>query len=98
MEPMPVLGGGLPAVLVAAQLRLYQCVNGVLPRPGGNAVVGACEVCLGNLEIEHGLALGFVLGGDDLFGLVFVDGLEAGTFAGGFVHAIEGATTAATGG
>ena len=38
-----------------------------------------------------------VLGRDDLLGLVLVGGFEAGAFAGGLVHAIEGAATDAAG-
>lgn len=51
---------------------------------------------LGDLQIEHGLALGLVLGFDDLARFVLVGGLKTGAFAGGLVHAIEHATTFAT--
>ena len=59
----------------------------------GHAVVGARQIRLGDVQIEHGLAFGLVLGVHDLLGFVAVGGLEAGAFAGGFVHAIEHSAT-----
>jgi hypothetical protein len=55
----------------------------------GNAVVGACQICLGNLEIKHRLAFGLVLGFNDLPAGFFVGRAQAGAFAGGGIHAIE---------
>ena len=47
----------------------------------------------GDLEVEHGLALGLVFGFDELPGFVLVGGLEAGALAGGFVHAVKHSST-----
>jgi len=33
-----------------------QGFNGILPGAGGDAIVRACKVCLGDLEVQNGLA------------------------------------------
>ncbi len=63
--------------------------NRLLPGARGDAIVGACEIRLGDLQVQHGLAFGVVPGLDDLPGLVLVGGAETGAFAGGGIHAIE---------
>src|SRR5579885_248057 len=62
--------------------------NGVLPGAGLHAVVRTGQIRLGDLEIQHRLARGIVLGFDDLARLVFVRGAQAGAFASRGVHAI----------
>ena len=84
-----VFGRGPPAVLVGSLLGVGEGFNGVLPGAGGNAVVGAGQIRLGDLQIEHRLAFGLVLGFDDLPGFLFVGRAQAGAFAGRGVHAIE---------
>ncbi len=50
------------------------------------------------MQVEHRLALGVVLGLDNLAGFIGIGGAQAGAFAGGGVHAIIfSTTTAATG-
>ena len=73
-----------------------QRFNGVLPRPRGDAVVAARQIRLGNLEIQHRLAFGIILGFDDLPGIVGIGGAETGAFAGLGVHAVVGSTTDST--
>ena len=59
------------------------------PRPLRHFGVCASEVSFGKLEIEHRLALGLVLGIDDLPGL-FLGGLpQSGAFSRLGVYAIE---------
>jgi hypothetical protein len=91
-----VLRGGLPAVLVRPLFGANQRVNGIPPCPGGDAIVTARQIRLGNLEIQHRLALGVVFGFDDLFGIVGVGGAETGAFAGLGVHAVVGSATDST--
>jgi hypothetical protein len=86
-----VSGGGSPALLIGRLLGVGEGFNGLLPGARGNAVVGAGQIRLGDLQVEHGLALGLVLRFDDLPGFLFVGGAQAGAFAGGGVHAIEAA-------
>ena len=85
-----------PAFLVRVLLGVGQRFDGVLPGPRGDAVVAAREIRLGNLEIQHRLAFGVVLGLDDLPGVVFAGGAQAGAFAGVVVHAVEASATDAT--
>src|ERR1017187_8760899 len=74
---------------LAPCLVLVRLASAGLPGARDNAVVGAGQIRLGDLEIEHGLALGLILRLNDLPGFVAVGGLQAGALAGGFVHAIE---------
>ncbi len=85
-----------PAFLVRALLGVGQRCDGVLPGPGGDAVVGACEICLCDLEIQHRLAVRVVFGFDDLPGGVFAVGAQTGALAGVVVHAVEAAAANAT--
>ena len=57
--------------------------------PTFSQVVGAGQICFGNLEIQDGLTFGVISCFDDLLGFVSVRGGQAGAFAGRFVHAIE---------
>src|SRR5438552_18371708 len=72
------------------------CAHGLaLPAilcPGAlaDAGVGAREIRLCDLQVEHGLTFGLVLGFDDLPGFIFIAGLQAGAFAGLRVQAIKG--------
>ena len=58
---------------------------------------GVCVGCaiadiagwISDLQIEHRLAFGVISSLDDLSGLILVGGAEAGSFAGGFIRAIE---------
>ena len=68
----------------------------MLPRPRGDAVVAARQIRFGNLEIQHRLAFGIILGFDDLPGIVCIGGAETGAFAGLGVHAVVGSTTDST--
>jgi hypothetical protein len=65
-----------------------QGFNGLLSRSGSDSIVHARQVRLGDLEIQHWLALGLIFGLNDLPGFITVGGLQAGAFAGGFIHAI----------
>ena len=67
-----VLGRRCQRCWLAPCLVFDQRLNGLLPGARGDAVVGAGQIGLGDLEIEHRLALGLVLGLDDLAGLVLV--------------------------
>ena len=91
-----VLGGGFPAVLVRPLFGANQRFNGIPPCPGGDAVVAARQIRLGNLEIQHRLTLGVVFGFDDLFGIVGVGGAEAGALAGCGVHTVVASPTNST--
>jgi hypothetical protein len=91
-----VLRGGLPAVLVRPLFGASQRFNGLPPCPRGDAIVAARQIRLGNLEIQHRLALGVVFCFDDLFGIVGVGGAEAGALAGCGVHTIVGSVTNST--
>ena len=73
----------------APSLAAISAVQRVLPCARGNPIVRACQIRLGDLEIEHGLALGLVLCLDHLPCFVGVRGLQAGAFPGGLVHAVE---------
>ena len=84
-----VLRRRVPAFLVLGEFGAGEAFDGVLPGAGGNAFVAAGEIRLGDLQIEHGLAFGVVLGLDDLPGVVLAGCAQAGAFAGGFIHAIE---------
>ena len=81
--------GDSPAFLVGSLLGVGESFNGVLPGARGNAAVGACQIRLGDLQIEHWLAFGLVFGFNNLPGFLLVGGAQAGAFAGGGVHAIE---------
>jgi hypothetical protein len=48
------------------------------------------RVRLGDLHIKHRLAQRLIFGVDDLAGLIFIAGAQAGSFAGFGVHAIKG--------
>jgi hypothetical protein len=50
--------------------------------------VGSGKICLRNLQIEHRLAFGLILGVDNLNRIVLVAGLQAGAFSSSGVHAI----------
>ena len=90
-----VFGSRRPAVPVRAPLGVDQGFNGVLPGAGGDAVVRAREVRLGNLEVQNGLAQGLILGEDDLFRRIPVLGLQAGPLAGHVVEAEKGSAFSA---
>ena len=62
---------------------------------GLNPLSAPREVGLGDLEIEDGLALGLVLGLDQLPGGPFVGRLQARPFAGLSVHAVKRVTPTA---
>jgi hypothetical protein len=47
-----------------------------------------CKINLGDLQIQHRLTFGLVLGFDNLTGFIFAAGAQAGAFASGGVHAI----------
>src|SRR5439155_11928053 len=86
-----------PAFAIGSLLGVGQRLDGLLPGAGGDAVVSASEVGFGDLEIQHGLAFGLVLGFDNLAGLVLAAGAQAGALAGHTVNAVEAsATNAAT--
>ena len=91
-----VLRGGFPAVLVRPLFGANQRFNGIPPCPGGDAVVAARQIRLGNLEIQHRLAFGIILGFDDLPGIVGIGGAETGAFAGLGIHAVVGSATDST--
>ena len=76
-------------MLVCTVFGAGEAFNGILPCPGGHAVVRACEIRLGDLQVEDGLAFGVVLGRDDLLGVVLVGRAKTGALASGGVHAIE---------
>jgi len=61
--------------------------------PGGDAVIAAGEIRLGNLEIQDRLAFRVVLGFDDLPGGILVISVQARALAGVVVHAVETSTT-----
>jgi hypothetical protein len=64
----------------------------------GHSVLSARQIGLGDLQIEHGLAFGLILGINDLLRFLAVGGLLAGAFASGFVNAIEDPAALATAG
>ena len=57
--------------------------------PRGHAIVRACQIRLGDLQVKNGLAFGVVLGRDNLPGLVLIGRAETGALAGAGVHAIK---------
>ena len=71
-----VVCGSLPAQLVRAAFARRQRFKGLLPGALADARIGAREVRLCDLQIEHGLTLGLVLGFDDLLGFIFIAGLQ----------------------
>ncbi|HUC84401.1 MAG TPA: hypothetical protein VL970_04340 [Candidatus Acidoferrales bacterium] len=91
-----VLRGCFPAVLVRPLFGANQRFNGIPPCPGSDAVVAASQICFGNLEIQHRLAFGIILGFDDLPGIVCIGGAETGAFAGRGVHTVVGSATNST--
>ena len=64
---------------------------GHLPGAGGDLGIGGGQVGARDLEVEHGLAEGFVLGVEEGLGFRFVLGSEAGLLAGGGVLGVEDA-------
>ena len=60
-----VLGGSFPAVLVGSLFGVGQRFHGVLPRPRGMPLSLPARYALADLEIQHRLAFGLVLGLDD---------------------------------
>jgi hypothetical protein len=64
-------------VLVGSLLCVWEAFQCLLASAGGNAVVGARQIRLGDLQIEHGLAHRIVLGLDNLAGLFGINSLEA---------------------
>jgi hypothetical protein len=52
-------------------------------------VVCAVKIRLGNLHIEHRLAQRLIFGVNNLAGLIFIAGAQAGSFAGFGVHAVK---------
>ena len=84
-----VFDDALPALFIGVELGAGDGFDGVLPGARGDAVVGAGEIRLGDLQIERGLAERLVLGEDDLFGDVAVLGLQTEAPAGFGVDAVE---------
>lgn len=85
-----VLLEDLPAELVRPLLGLDERLQGVSPGALVHGRIAALQVGAGELEVEHGLPLGVVLGGDDLRGGVRVGGPEAGTLPGLAIVEVEG--------
>jgi hypothetical protein len=79
----------LPANLVFAGLGLDDFVQDLLPCSRGHEPVAVAEINAGQAQVHGRLVAGFVHGSEQTGSLVRVGGLEAGSLAGGFVHAIE---------
>ena len=62
----------------------------------GDAVIGAGQIRLGDLQVEHRLAFGVVPSLDNLLCGLGAGRAKAGAFAGAGVHAIERVTQNAT--
>ena len=92
------LASSPPAMLIGPLLGASEAFQRLLPCASGNAIVGAGQIRLGDLEIQDGLALGLVSRFDDLLRFVGVGGLEAGAFGGGLVHAVENSATVSAAG
>ena len=71
-------------------LGVGQGLKRLLPGSAIDAIVTACEIGFGDLEIENGLALSLILGLDDLLGLIFVGSAEAGALAGDGIDTKKG--------
>ena len=65
-----------PPFLVRGLFGVGQCLDGVLPGAGGDAIVCAGQICLGDLQIERGLPERLIFGKDDLLGRISVLGLQ----------------------
>jgi len=88
----PVSGHTRPAFAVGSLLAFHECFHRLLPGAGGQAAVRAGQIGFGDLEVEHRLALGDVLGLNDLRGLVRVGRAQAGAASGLGVNTVKGSS------
>ncbi|HLH56239.1 MAG TPA: hypothetical protein VKY92_21810 [Verrucomicrobiae bacterium] len=83
-----VFDGDFPAPAGLVGFLADDVVHDFMPGAGGQMRIGAVHVDTRQGEVEVGLALAVVAGGEKAKGLLLVAGFEAGLFAGDFVFEV----------